>query len=139
MTDDVEPDVSPTAELVLEVLIARHRLGEPFWPFTTRVSRALDELASRGWVAHWDGPIPRTRNAKLTTVGRDRWLTPGYRPSGAPMPDDRSAVHGWVSAVAASPHRSLPVVDVTFWVDPGEARVTVGDWWTLIPPLEAAP
>jgi hypothetical protein len=40
----------PTQHLVMEVLAARYRLGEPFWPFPQNCSKAVDALAEKGLV-----------------------------------------------------------------------------------------
>lgn len=49
MTDD--PKLTPTAELILEVLAARRRLGEPFWPLSKRLRGTLEQLQDRGYVS----------------------------------------------------------------------------------------
>lgn len=45
-------ELTPTEELVLEVLSARVRLGEPFWPFSRRLTAVLKRLQADGWLSY---------------------------------------------------------------------------------------
>lgn len=45
-------DLSPTAALVLDLLVARHRLEEPFWPIEKRNAQALDQLEVHGLITY---------------------------------------------------------------------------------------
>lgn len=75
------PNITPTQELVLEVLAARHRLGESLWTFTSNraVTVALEALEAAELVNTMGGVVERTVRASLTDTGRDLMLTPGYR------------------------------------------------------------
>lgn len=69
----------PTQALVLEVLAARHRLGEGYWTFSTRDQAAIRALSERGLVDWKHGIVERTCLAWLTTEGRKAALSPGYK------------------------------------------------------------
>jgi hypothetical protein len=78
----VSDKLTPTEDLLLEVLIARHRLGEPFWPFDYCHRRTLQRLESRGLVSFQNAVTPHLR-AQLTAAGRERFMTHPYVPTGA--------------------------------------------------------
>jgi len=63
-------DLTPTADLIMEVLAARHRLGEPFWHFDIRHTKALNELASARLIWWQRGSQPKTAQVFLTDTGR---------------------------------------------------------------------
>jgi len=102
MSSDPAPDLgaafralAPTQQLVLEVLAARHRLGEPFWPFPRLHSAAVRSLVVRGLV-DCDSAATGDLRVSLTDLGCRTMLAPGYVPPSpaapAPAPvDDRSA------------------------------------------------
>jgi hypothetical protein len=69
-------DLTPTEYLVMEVLAARHRLGEATWTFPTSLRPAVTRLAQRGLVWWKRGVVEHTVLVSLTNVGRTRWLTP---------------------------------------------------------------
>lgn len=69
MTDS--PDFTPTEVLILDVLAARHRTGEPFWTFHTRFRRALNGLKSRGLVNIWSGNVEHTLRVAFTEAGQE--------------------------------------------------------------------
>lgn len=70
----------PTQQLVLEVLAARLRLGEPTWTFSTRMRAALEALEAGGWIGWKEGVVHATANVWLTEAGRHAALDPNYRP-----------------------------------------------------------
>ena len=72
--------MTPTEDLCLEVLAARHRLGEIWWTFDTRHHAALKRLESRGLVSVMHGIIEKTIRARLTDAGRDETLSTSYVP-----------------------------------------------------------
>jgi hypothetical protein len=67
---------SPTEDLILEVLAARHRLGEPWWTFEPTHRRALERLRLRGLV-----DVVNDTRANLTDTGRTDRLAPGWKPA----------------------------------------------------------
>lgn len=68
-----EPKLTPTAALVVEVLTARARLGELFWPFDKAVSKAVTELERLGLV------YTSNSGVSFTAAGETRYLRYDYR------------------------------------------------------------
>lgn len=64
-----EPTLTPTQDLVLDVLIARHRTRENLWTFSTRHKRALEALEDAGLVNVMSGVVENTVRASLTPAG----------------------------------------------------------------------
>jgi hypothetical protein len=69
----------PTQYLVIDVLAARARLGEPYWTFPSRMRPTMRALADRGLLWWQRGPAPLTIQAFLTPEGRTAVLYDGYR------------------------------------------------------------
>jgi hypothetical protein len=69
----------PTQYLVMEVLAARHRLGEPFWTFPSRLAPAIGALEEAGLVWSDSAPTPRHVRVWLTDTGRAAATDTGYR------------------------------------------------------------
>lgn len=69
MTDHKPETVTPTEDLVLEVLAARRRLGERLWTFDSRHKQTLGRLADRGLVTTMHGIVEKTIRASLTAQG----------------------------------------------------------------------
>lgn len=71
----------PTQFLVLEVLAARHRLGEPHWPFPQTCAPAIRSLAEKGLVEiiKDHDPVGAIR-AALTATGVIEVLSETYEP-----------------------------------------------------------
>lgn len=72
--------MTPTQELILEVLAARVRLGETLWTFSSRHGRALRSLQALGYVTLMHGTVERTVRASLTVKGRAEALSDRYVP-----------------------------------------------------------
>lgn len=70
----------PTQQLVLDVLAARHRLGEQVWTFPAAVNPALRALADRGLVTLLNGIVEKSTRARLTDAGQRLVLDGRYRP-----------------------------------------------------------
>ena len=70
--------LAPTQDLIMEVLAARHRLGERMWPFSTRVRPALEALARAGLIGYKSGVVERTCNAWLTEAGKREFVRADY-------------------------------------------------------------
>lgn len=64
-----EYSLTPSEELVLEVLVARHRLGETLWTFDARLTKQIESLADLGYVMPMNGVVEKTVRASLTPVG----------------------------------------------------------------------
>lgn len=69
-----------TQYLVLDVLAARHRLGEHSWTFPTAAGPAVDALIGLGLVAGKAGFLPKTLLVWLTDAGRAAVLSTDYVP-----------------------------------------------------------
>jgi len=114
----------PTQFLVLEVLGARHRLGENLWPFRSTLAPALRRLEQLGLVWMMHGSVENTVRAGLTETGKDAVLSCEYTPPAsrpaARVPGGRE--YGWQS----DPARQGPWSASTTTRD--EARSAVGDW-----------
>lgn len=72
--------VTPTQDLILEVLAARHRLGERLWTFDARHKKAIEALADLGLVTHMHGMVEKTVRASLTDEGIKRQVSDNYMP-----------------------------------------------------------
>lgn len=68
----------PTQYLLLEVLAARHRLGEKVWTLPSRTRGTASRLEVTGLVATKDGPVEHTYLAWLTDRGREAVLSDSY-------------------------------------------------------------
>ena len=73
-------DLTPSEELVLEVLAARWRLGERMWTFSTKQKRAVEGLAEKGLVNMMHGIVEKSVRASLTEAGKLESLDEGYVP-----------------------------------------------------------
>jgi hypothetical protein len=74
-------DLPPTQWLILEVLAARYRAGDPTFTFPNRLRRALDALQAAGLIDHDSAPTYGDRRAHLTDAGRREAMLDGYRSS----------------------------------------------------------
>lgn len=70
----------PTQYLFLEVMAARHRLGEPYWTFPTRCLAAARALQEAGLVWLRSGPVEKHFQAWFTNEGRAAALSATYVP-----------------------------------------------------------
>ena len=62
--------LTPSEDLVLEVLAARYRLGEVVWTFELRHRSAINRLINRSLVETHDSLIPKTIRVSLTATGK---------------------------------------------------------------------
>lgn len=77
---EIDAGLTPTEELVMEVLAARHRLGEQMWTFDARHKRAIESLADKGLVNPMHGIVERTVRASLTDKGVRESVSGRYAP-----------------------------------------------------------
>lgn len=84
----------PTQYLILEVLAARHRLGETWWPFPTRMQPAIDALAEAGLVHTMDGNVERTVRVRLSDAEARALDESTYRPPNGGIDRLRRAIEG---------------------------------------------
>ncbi len=71
-------ELPPTQYLVLEVLAARYRLGEPYWTFPNRVRPAVGALIEEGLVSEHSGPVEGSFQVRFTDDGLKEALGAGY-------------------------------------------------------------
>lgn len=86
----VLPKMTPTQDLIVEVLAARERSGDFLFTFDARTRSAAEDLAAKGVLIVLDGVVERTYRAGLTWEGRFAALHPGYRSHQQMMLDDRA-------------------------------------------------
>lgn len=74
--------MTPTEELVLEVLTARVRLGEQLWTYSTRFTPAVRSLEEAGWVGWKSGIVENTILVWPTPqlLEDASWFSPTYVP-----------------------------------------------------------
>ena len=93
-----EPNLTPAEDLLMEVLIARTRLGEPWWTFEYRQRPTLNRLVAKGLITIEAAVTPHLE-AHLTPLARDIYLSYPYVPNGAKVEwgvqtaDDAKPVH----------------------------------------------
>lgn len=78
--------LTPTQDLMMEVLAARARLGHREWEFDTRHAATAKHLETAGLVYVLSSPAPRTIKVGLTNAGRDAYISPTYTPPAPPTP-----------------------------------------------------
>ncbi len=83
------PDLTPTGELLLEVLAARYRCGEKLWTFDSRHRWGLLALEMAGLVSLMHGIEPKTIRARLTEAGLAEVVSPSYN---VPLPTLEQAI-----------------------------------------------
>lgn len=64
--------------LLLDLLQARHRLGEPFWPVSTKMTRSYHELKEKGYVSILSGHVENTVRLMLTPAAIAE-MSPTYK------------------------------------------------------------
>ncbi len=72
--------LTPTQDLVMEVLAARYRCGEFLWTFESRHKKAIRELSALGLVHEMGGVTEHTVRAALTEAGKAIFLLDTYIP-----------------------------------------------------------
>ena len=70
--------LTPTEDLILDVLVARYRLGENVWTFESRHKKALNQLQGRGFINVMSGIVEKTVRASLTEAGKKEYLSESY-------------------------------------------------------------
>lgn len=60
------PKLTASQALLVDLLTARHRLGEPFWPVDTKMTRSYHELKEKGYVSILNGHVEGTVRLMLT-------------------------------------------------------------------------
>ncbi len=117
MTTATDLDVDslpPTQLLILEVLAARHRLGERLWPFPSRLQPQIGALDRLGLVWQASGNVPYTVRAGLTDAGVKAMLHGPYVP---PVHEPAERVRKLAEAAKAA--------GTTLW--PSQVLAALGD------------
>lgn len=73
-------DLTPTEELIGDVLAARARTGETMWTFDSRLTKQLLHLEALGLIGTTHGIIEKTVRAYLTEDGKARFISDKYVP-----------------------------------------------------------
>lgn len=98
--EDIEK-LPPMQGLILEVLVARRRLGETWWPFDAKITPQLHTLANKGMIEVRDGVFEHTRVAKITDATFAMCTESDYKPPDPkprfwpPVIDEFSRTTGW--------------------------------------------
>lgn len=72
-------NLTPSEELMMEVLAARYRLGETLWTFPTKMRAIANRLAEKGLIDEPDhGVVERTFRTSLTDKGREEFMDAHY-------------------------------------------------------------
>jgi len=71
-------NLTPTEDLIMEVLAARYRAGENLWPFDSKLKRMLEHLGDLGLINVMSGNVEKTYRASLTQAGREYALSATY-------------------------------------------------------------
>lgn len=75
------PKLTAAQDIMVDLLVARHRLGEPFWPISTKLTRTYTELRVKGYVTVMDGNVEGTVRLALTREARKELIeTSTYTP-----------------------------------------------------------
>lgn len=103
-TLDTYRDLPPAQALVMEVLAARARLGEPYWTFSTRHRGLIAALELKGLVASKSGIVERTCLAWLTDKGREATQSATYKAPAVAELDDLKWLLGKGFGVRVTPY-----------------------------------
>lgn len=69
----VPDDITTTEYLMMEVLVARFRLGEVFWIFPKSMRSIARKLDARGFVFWSYGIAPNSIRVSLCNAGLEAW------------------------------------------------------------------
>lgn len=122
----------PTQYLVMEVLAARHRLSEPFWPFPQTCRKAVQSLEALGLVRILkDHDVVGAIRVGLTEKGASDWLSDACEPSvpEGPVHLLDSEPTGHRLAVCGAREHSHAGHRLNFTIDPQDASCTACNQW----------
>lgn len=66
--------LTASQDLLVDLLVARTRLGEPFWPVSTKMTRSYHELKEKGYVTILRGHVDGTVRLMLTEQAKAELL-----------------------------------------------------------------
>lgn len=69
----VPDDITPTEYLMMEVLVARYRLGQVFWHFPKSMRSIARKLDARGFTFWSYGIAPDSIRVSLCRTGLEAW------------------------------------------------------------------
>lgn len=97
-------NLPPTRWLALELLVARHRLGERLWTFPSSCGSALRALEQAGLVIVMSGCVEHTLRARLTEQGIREAVSLSYTPPHLTLaqgidtlPASNDELHDWAA------------------------------------------
>lgn len=73
-------ELPPTQLLLMEVLAARHRLGETWWTLDSKTKAAAKACEALGLLSLMHGIVPQTYRAAISAKGLAATLSPEYVP-----------------------------------------------------------
>lgn len=79
-TQQAEAPLTPTEEAILEVLVARWRLGEQLWTFQSMLRPAARKLVEKGLVHDLGSATGQDIRLRLTETAQKRFGNPMYDP-----------------------------------------------------------
>lgn len=106
-----QPSLTPTQELILDLLAARDALGQPWPDLSTRVRPAAIALAEMGLIELTHGVIDNTFRANITAGGLRRRATVALQTGDLPNPGD--IAYDLVSASMARTRRAQEAIEFT--------------------------
>lgn len=68
------PKLTAAQDQMMDLLVARHRLGEPFWPIDNALRRTANELEGKGLITIIDGNVQGTFRAALSATARRMYM-----------------------------------------------------------------
>ena len=76
----MDKPLTPTQDLVMEVLFARTRLGHTLWTFDRNhaTTKAANELQTLGYISVMHGMVPHTFRAELTEHAIKKFMSNAY-------------------------------------------------------------
>lgn len=74
--------LTPTQDLIMDLLVARYRLGESLWTLDSRVQKQAEALEAIGYIETMHGVVENTIRASLTEDGRKAYMSDSYTPPG---------------------------------------------------------
>lgn len=94
---DKDVVLTPTEDLVVEVLVARYRLGEVLWTFDSKVSKQIKSLEKKGIVNSMHGIVENSVRASFTDAGFAKYCSYDYH---APIGKDNPVVAEKLSEIS---------------------------------------
>lgn len=68
------PKLTASQDQMLDLLVARTRLGEPFWPISNELRRTANILEDKGYITILHGHVDGTFRAMLTPGAKKKFI-----------------------------------------------------------------